>query len=115
MLVFPGAFNMVTGPAHWELLVRARSVDTQSFGIVCSPARDESAEYIAWGHTMIVDPWGDKLKEAEEKEAIIIADLDLTQVVTRRTNMPYWLQKRPDVYKTESPFVPKLTKADYKK
>ena len=63
LLVYPGAFNMVTGPAHWELLIRSRSVDTQSFGIVCSPARDESADYVAWGHTMVVDPWGDKLQE----------------------------------------------------
>jgi len=110
LLVYPGAFNMVTGPAHWELLIRARSVDTQSFGIVCSPARDTSAEYVAWGHTMIVDPWGEKLEEADEKEAVIICNLDLTQVVTRRTNMPYWLQKRPDIYKTESPFVPSLSK-----
>jgi omega-amidase len=110
LLVYPGAFNMVTGPAHWELLIRSRSVDTQSFGIVCSPARDEAADYIAWGHSMIVDPWGDKLQEADEKEAVIISELDLTQVVTRRTNMPYWLQKRPDVYKTVSPFVPDFSK-----
>ncbi|EKX55386.1 hypothetical protein GUITHDRAFT_99169 [Guillardia theta CCMP2712] len=109
MLVYPGAFNMVTGPAHWELLLRARAVDTQSFGIVCSPARDESADYIAWGHSMIVDPWGEKLGELQEKEDILMVDLDLTQlakVVSRRQNMPYWLQRRQDIYKLSSPFMP---------
>jgi len=110
LLVYPGAFNMVTGPAHWELLIKARCVDTQSFGIVCSPARDETADYVAWGHTMITDPWGEKLGEADEKEAIVMSDLDLTQVITRRSNMPYWLQKRSDIYKTTSPFVPELSK-----
>ena len=108
LLVYPGAFNMVTGPAHWELLIRSRCVDTQSFGVVCSPARDETADYVAWGHSMVVDPWGDKLQELDGAEDMIVTELDLSQVVTRRTNMPYWLQKRPDIYKTQSDFVPKL-------
>ena len=57
LLVYPGAFNMTTGPAHWELLARARALDNQLFVASVSPARDESATYHAWGHSTLVDPW----------------------------------------------------------
>jgi len=107
MLIFPGAFNMVTGPAHWELLARGRAVDNQCFLAFCSPARDDQADYTAWGHSLVFDPWGDKLGELDEKPGILYADVDLEQVVTRRTNMPYHFQKRSDVYSLESPFLPK--------
>ena len=57
LLVYPGAFNMTTGPAHWELLARARALDNQLFVASVSPARDETATYHAWGHSTLVDPW----------------------------------------------------------
>ena len=105
MLVYPGAFNMVTGPAHWELLQRARAVDNQLFVISCSPARISSEEsqknptaYIAWGHSSIICPWGQVLKNAGHDEEIIHADLDLDGVETMRANIPCWSQKRNDVY-----------------
>ncbi|XP_052454770.1 omega-amidase NIT2 [Carassius gibelio] len=57
LLVYPGAFNMTTGPAHWELLQRGRAVDNQVYVAAASPARDESASYVAWGHSSVVNPW----------------------------------------------------------
>ena len=57
LLVYPGAFNMTTGPAHWELLARARAVDNQCYVATVSPARDVSASYVAWGHSLVVNPW----------------------------------------------------------
>jgi len=108
MLVYPGAFNMVTGPAHWELLIRARAVDAQAFGVLCSPARDTGAEYVAWGHSMVVDPWGEVKGKLDEKAGVLLADVDLTEVHTRRVNMPTWVQRRGDVYKLESPFLEDL-------
>lgn len=56
VLIYPGAFNMTTGPMHWELLLRARAVDQQVVVCGVSPARDERGEYVAWGHSMVVDP-----------------------------------------------------------
>ena len=53
----PGAFNLTTGPLHFELLQRARAVDNQLFVAAVSPARDLTATYHAWGHSSIVDPW----------------------------------------------------------
>lgn len=111
MLVYPGAFNMVTGPAHWELLIRARAVDSQSFGVLCSPARDEGADYVAWGHSMVVDPWGEVKGQLEDKAGILYIDADLTQVHTRRVNMPTLLQRRSDIYRVESPFLEDARKA----
>jgi len=105
LLVFPGAFNLVTGAAHWELLARSRAMDTQAYVAFCSPSRDMSADYNAWGHTMVTDPWGQIVGELEEKPDILYADLDLTQVVTRRLNMPYHLQKRKDIYQLTSKFL----------
>ena len=58
VLFVPAAFNMTTGPAHWELLFRQRAVDNQVFTVGTSPARDESASYHAWGHSIVCDPWG---------------------------------------------------------
>ncbi|KAB0343562.1 hypothetical protein FD754_020488, partial [Muntiacus muntjak] len=54
LLVYPGAFNLTTGPAHWELLQRGRAVDNQVYVATASPARDESASYVAWGHSTVV-------------------------------------------------------------
>ena len=56
-MLLPGAFNMTTGPAHWELLQRARAIDNQLFVATCSPARNPDASYQAWGHSTIVSPW----------------------------------------------------------
>ncbi|KAM5275226.1 omega-amidase NIT2 isoform 4-T4 [Hipposideros larvatus] len=56
LLVYPGAFNLTTGPAHWELLQRGRAVDNQVYVATASPARDEKASYVAWGHSTVVNP-----------------------------------------------------------
>lgn len=77
MLIYPGAFNMTTGPLHWELLQRARANDLQLYVAGISPARDENFEYIAWGHSMIVDPWGKVIASAADKEDIVYADIGL--------------------------------------
>ncbi len=100
MLVYPGAFNTTTGPLHWELLARARAVDNQSYVIVCSPARDINAGYKAWGHSMVVDPWGKILVEADEKEAIVCADIDLQLVQEFRNSIPTLANRRSDLYET---------------
>ncbi|XP_035873902.1 omega-amidase NIT2 isoform X2 [Phyllostomus discolor] len=56
LLVYPGAFNLTTGPAHWELLQRGRAVDNQVYVATASPARDDKASYVAWGHSTVVNP-----------------------------------------------------------
>lgn len=101
LLVYPGAFNMVTGPAHWELLQRARAMDNQVFVMACSPARDESGNggYTAWGHSTVTNPWGEVIATTEHTPDIVYATLDLTSIDSTRDSIPCWKQKREDIYK----------------
>jgi len=107
ILIYPGAFNLTTGPAHWELLQRARAVDNQCFVITASPARAISSNgdkdskyphYTAWGHSTVVSPWGDIVATTDEKASIVIADLDLGRVDEVRKAIPIGLQRRSDLY-----------------
>lgn len=98
ILVYPGAFNMTTGPAHWELLQRGRALDNQAFVLTVSPARNPSSSYQAWGHSSIVGPWGDVRATTEHEESLVIADLDLEKVDEVRRNIPTSKQKRHDLY-----------------
>lgn len=66
---------MTTGPLHWSLLTRCRAVDNQAFVIVASPARVTNSNYVAWGHSMVVDPWGKILSEATEEDTNLYLDL----------------------------------------
>lgn len=75
MLIYPSAFNMTTGPLHWSLLTRCRAVDNQAFVAVASPARVTDSNYVAWGHSMVVDPWGKILEEASEKDMDLYVNL----------------------------------------
>jgi omega-amidase len=98
IICYPGAFNMTTGPLHWELLQKARAVDNQIFVVTCSPARDTSAGYVAWGHSTVVGPFGEILATTEHEEATIFADIDYSELDTRRLNMPLESQRRGDLY-----------------
>ena len=98
MCMCSGAFNMTTGPAHWELLQKARAVDNQLFVATCSPARDEGAGYTAWGHSMIIDPFASIVAQTKERPDTVYAEIDLAQVDQRRQNMPLFNQKRFDLY-----------------
>ena len=98
VIFVPAAFNMTTGPAHWELLFRQRAVDNQCFTVGVSPARDASASYVAYGNSMAVDPWGTVLCRAGAEEAILYADLDVTRLETVRAQLPILSARRTDLY-----------------
>ncbi|CAL0305756.1 unnamed protein product [Lupinus luteus] len=98
LLCYPGAFNMTTGPLHWELLQRARATDNQLYVATCSPARDIGSGYVAWGHSTLVGPYGEILATTEHEEAIIVAEIDYSILEQRRTNLPVTKQRRGDLY-----------------
>lgn len=102
LLVYPGAFNMTTGPAHWELLQRGRAVDNQVYVATASPARDEAASYVAWGHSTVVNPWGEVIAKAGPEETIIYADIDLQYLADIRQQIPITSQRRDDLYTVTS-------------
>ncbi|CAJ2502359.1 Uu.00g097530.m01.CDS01 [Anthostomella pinea] len=97
-LVYPGAFNTTTGPLHWRLQGQARAMDNQIYVAMCSPARDTTASYHAWGHSLIVDPMAQVTVEADEKEATVAWELDGAKIDETRRNIPITTQRRFDVY-----------------
>ena len=88
MVLIPAAFNMTTGPAHWETLFKARALDAQAYVLGCSPARDTSAGYTAYGHTILTDPWGQVIKELDEKEGVLTAVIDPEYAMNVRQQIP---------------------------
>jgi omega-amidase len=89
MLLYPGAFNTTTGPLHWELLQRARAVDTQSFVVTCSPARSPDPDsYQAWGHSSVVSPWGRVLNSCAEHEQVLTQTINLFEAHEMRKQIP---------------------------
>ncbi len=98
LIIVPGAFNMTTGPKHWELLMRSRALDNQLFVAAVSPARDRAASYVAYGHSMIVDPWGVVIHHLEDVESVLISEIDLEMVKEVREQLPVMSAKRRDLY-----------------
>lgn len=97
-LIVPGAFNMTTGPAHWDSLIRSRAIENQFYVVAASPARDLDASYVAYGHSLIVDPWGEVLSRAGAGEEIIFADLEAKRLEDVRGQMPVFGNRRTDLY-----------------
>ncbi|CCK72342.1 putative hydrolase KNAG_0J02630 [Huiozyma naganishii CBS 8797] len=116
LLCFPSAFTMKTGDAHWEILARARAIDTQCFVVMpaqCGKhelrvddwSRDHASlntpERESWGHSLIVDPWGDVIAQADidgPNEQLIVADIDIAKLQEVRERMPLWEQRRRDLF-----------------
>jgi omega-amidase len=100
MIACPAAFNTTTGPRHWHLLMRARAVDTQCFVLACSSARPADGEsYPSYGHSLVVDPWGTVVAEADCNEQVLHAQIDLADGVLAREAIPTGQQRRHDLYR----------------
>lgn len=98
VLVIPAAFNRTTGPLHWDLLMRSRALDNQVFVAAASPAFNPQASYGAWGHSMVVDPWGRIQAQAGDEEELLLTDLDLSLIDEVRAQIPVFQQRRTDLY-----------------
>ena len=101
VLLVPAAFNMTTGPAHWELLFRSRAVDNQVYTVGVAPARDPNASYQSWGHSIVCSPWGEVLMQMNETEEVRITSLDLNRLKQVRRELPVLKQRRTDIYRLE--------------
>jgi len=102
IIIVPAAFNMTTGPAHWDLVFRTRAVDNQLFVVAASPARDVLAGYVAYGHSMVVDPWGGLVARAGSGEEVLTAALDFTMIDKIRSELPLLAHRRTDLYELRS-------------
>lgn len=99
VIFVPGAFNMTTGSAHWEIMFRSRALDNQVFIFGTAPARDIGASYVSWGHSIAVAPWGNVITHMDEKEGYTITEIDLETVKKVRQQFPLLQHRRTDLYK----------------
>ena len=98
ILIFPGAFNLTTGPAHWELLFRSRALDNQAYAIGVAPALDKDANYNSFGHSIAVNPWGEVIEELDFDEDLRIVEIDLDEINRIREEIPILKNRRTDLY-----------------
>ncbi|GAB6087010.1 carbon-nitrogen hydrolase family protein [Alkaliphilus crotonatoxidans] len=98
VIIVPAAFNMTTGPAHWSSLLQVRALDNQVYFVAASPARDLKANYHAYGHSAIIDPWGQAIAQAGEGEAVVYGEIDLSYVEKIRSQLPLLQHLRKDCY-----------------
>ena len=94
----PGAFNMTTGPAHWELLFRSRALDNQLWMLGCAPARCEGAGYVSYGNSIVSSPWGEVMGRLDEKEGTLLADVNTELNAKVRLRIPILSNRRTDLY-----------------
>lgn len=109
VIIVPAAFNMTTGPSHWNILFRTRALDNQVFTIGVAPARNPSSGYTSWGHSLVASPWGEIIDQLRHSEDILIVDLDLDLVSKIRKELPLLEHRRHDVYSTS----PRRSQATY--
>ena len=87
-LAIPAAFTKTTGEAHWHVLIRARAIETGSFVIAAAQGGHHQDDRNTYGHSMIVDPWGRILTEADIDPGFIIADIDPAASAAARKRIP---------------------------
>ncbi|KAK3348504.1 carbon-nitrogen hydrolase [Neurospora tetraspora] len=99
IITYPSAFTVPTGQAHWEILLRARAIETQSYVIAAAQVGRHNEKRVSYGHSMIIDPWGRIVASVGDKEDepdIATATIDLDLVKKVRAEVP--LRRRTDVY-----------------
>lgn len=90
----PAAFTHTTGRAHWELLLRARAVENQCYVLAAAQGGTHESGRRTWGHTMIVDPWGEVVARHEEGEGVVVAEADPARIAQVRQQLPALAHRR---------------------
>jgi deaminated glutathione amidase len=88
MLAVPAAFTYATGKAHWHILARARAIETGSFVLAPNQCGTHAEGRKTWGHSLIVDPWGEMLADGGEDVGVVSATIDLDAVAEARRKIP---------------------------
>ncbi|HXH64264.1 MAG TPA: carbon-nitrogen hydrolase family protein [Mariprofundaceae bacterium] len=94
VLTVPSAFTVPTGMAHWETLLRARAIENQAYVLAPGQTGEHPGGRRTWGHSMIVDPWGEVLACREDGEGLVLAELDLARVDQVRSMIPALRHRR---------------------
>jgi predicted amidohydrolase len=95
LIAVPSAFTRQTGRAHWSVLLRARAIETGAFVFAPAQCGDHGGGRQTYGHTLIVDPWGEILAEAGDEVGVTYADIDMSKVAEARRAIPALAQDAP--------------------
>lgn len=96
IITVPSAFTWTTGNAHWESLLRARAVENLCYVIASNQGGKHINNRETWGHSLVMNPWGDVLSVVEEGEGVAIADIDIRQLEILREKFPTLKHRKPD-------------------
>ncbi|KAI9819949.1 MAG: Carbon-nitrogen hydrolase [Pycnora praestabilis] len=99
IITYPSAFTVPTGQKHWEVLLRSRAIETQAYVVAAAQIGAHNEKRVSYGHSMIVDPWGQVLTELGgegDETTLATADIDLASLQKIRIEMP--LLRRTDIY-----------------
>jgi deaminated glutathione amidase len=99
VMAVPAAFTLPTTRDHWEVLLRARAIENQAFVVAANQIGPHPGGHRSGGRSMIVDPWGVVLAQAEDREGHIVADLDLERQLEIRAQLPSLANRRPSAYR----------------
>jgi nitrilase len=94
LITVPSAFTHTTGQAHWELLLRARAVENQCYVLAAAQGGTHENGRRTWGHSLIVDPWGEVLACQAEGEGVVLAELDPARIAAVRRQLPALAHRR---------------------
>jgi deaminated glutathione amidase len=94
LMALPSAFVYTTGQVHWEVLLRARAIENQSFVVAANQGGHNGCNRRTWGHSMIINPWGDVLAVLPEGEGVVTARLQLAELQILRARMPVLEHRR---------------------
>ena len=94
LIAVPSAFTYTTGQAHWEVLLRARAIENQAYVIAPAQGGRHENGRRTWGHSMIVDPWGEVLACLPEGEGVIAAEFDAARLAEVRRRLPALAHRR---------------------
>jgi nitrilase len=88
LLLVPSAFTHTTGQAHWDVLLRARAIENLAFVLAAAQGGPHENGRRTWGHSMLVDPWGQVMANHAEGEAVVAGEINILQLQQSRQQLP---------------------------
>ncbi|MCA9550318.1 MAG: carbon-nitrogen hydrolase family protein [Myxococcales bacterium] len=99
LLFVPAAFTVPTGRDHWEVLLRARAIESQAYVLAPAQVGNNAPGRVTYGRSVIIDPWGTVLAQAPDRPGVIYAEIDLGRVHDFRRKLPCLDHERPTAYR----------------
>lgn len=94
IIILPAAFIQTTGQVHWDILIRARAIENSCYFVAANQCGSHPNGRQSYGHSAIIDPWGDIMMQARSGDTVICCDIDLDYVKKIRSNTPFILHQK---------------------